>query len=481
MASREVWDDLGAAKTSALARLKDRATTRRAHAGPRGGVPPPNSAAASHAKNDAYMTNFAEGMRALGLDDAGVAPEEPPEIKRPTQRKTWTIPAHDDKPAPRAQRSGAAAAPGRFDAARWLKGPLDAAGTEVDLSDRPIMCGSTAGDRVVLGCSDHALYEVDAITGRRTRALYTKRYGHAEWVTCVSHCPDGRVVSGGMDSKLCVWDARGVKCTDLLGHAGSVSDVKVPPSGAVAVSSSYDKTVRVWPLSVRGMRDGTGAVLKAHRAPVLTLDVRDDVAASGSRDGELVAYDLAASAPLDRASAHGGHVTAVAFRQHSGASDDAAELFTGGQDGFVRAWDLRAGLASPVGQAGAHRASDGGSGAVGLFAQAPTRNLLVSGGADGAANVFDTRQLSSPVATLRSHADFLYSITVVADRVLATGDGRGEVHFADLAAAADDAPPAYALGAGRNAVRYMGATASSDALVCAGDDGNALVYRYAIG
>lgn len=32
--------------------------------------------------------------------------------------------------------------------------------------------------------------------GRKTRTLYTKTFGHKEWVTCVTHAPDGRCISG---------------------------------------------------------------------------------------------------------------------------------------------------------------------------------------------------------------------------------------------------------------------------------------------
>ena len=31
---------------------------------------------------------------------------------------------------------------------------------------------------------------------------YTKQYGHTEWVTTVAHLDDGKVISGGMDSKV---------------------------------------------------------------------------------------------------------------------------------------------------------------------------------------------------------------------------------------------------------------------------------------
>ncbi len=119
--------------------------------------------------------------------------------------------------------------------AGWWQGPIDPEGFLFDASDRnvskiqhlfcllfffsvtTILCMSLFGDRCVIGSADHALKEFDVSTGKETRTLYhyniyallrltnhiyTKRYGHTEWVTTVTHLDDGRVLSGAMDSKV---------------------------------------------------------------------------------------------------------------------------------------------------------------------------------------------------------------------------------------------------------------------------------------
>jgi WD40 repeat protein len=53
---------------------------------------------------------------------------------------------------------------------------------------------SVLGSEAVVGSSDHALYTVDLDTGRKRRTLYGKTAGHTEWVTCVAHLPDGRIL-----------------------------------------------------------------------------------------------------------------------------------------------------------------------------------------------------------------------------------------------------------------------------------------------
>ena len=50
------------------------------------------------------------------------------------------------------------------------------------------------------------------------RELFGKKYGHKEWVGTCAYTPGGRVISGGMDSMVCYWDAKAVKCDHFMGH-----------------------------------------------------------------------------------------------------------------------------------------------------------------------------------------------------------------------------------------------------------------------
>jgi WD40 repeat protein len=84
-------------------------------------------------------------------------------------------------------------------------------------------------------------------TGKQTRQLYNKRYGHTDWVTSVGFLADGRVLSASMDKRLCLWDRSIVKCSDLQGHNGSISKVQVDDRN-VAISASYDSQLLVWNL-----------------------------------------------------------------------------------------------------------------------------------------------------------------------------------------------------------------------------------------
>lgn len=102
-------------------------------------------------------------------------------------------------------------------ARQWYKQPINPDGILCDSSDRNVLCMDLLKNTFVLGNADHALYEYD-LTGKKRRTLYTKTSGHEEWVTCCCYLPDGRIASGAMDKKICLWPSGGTRCFDLIFH-----------------------------------------------------------------------------------------------------------------------------------------------------------------------------------------------------------------------------------------------------------------------
>lgn len=76
-------------------------------------------------------------------------------------------------------------------------------------------------------------------------------------ISAVAHLPDGRLLSGGGDGKLCLWPRApssipSATCQDLDGHASAVSQLAAVPGSRLAFSAAYDGTVRacfegLWP------------------------------------------------------------------------------------------------------------------------------------------------------------------------------------------------------------------------------------------
>lgn len=311
--------------------------------------------------------------------------------------------------------------------------------------------------------------------------MYNKRYGHAEWVSDVKFLPDGRLVSAGVDNKLCLWAAKGATCVDLVGHTASVSVVDVSSSGRLVVSGSYDRTVRVWSSSGGELVKFAGG----HSGPVLCMTMLPGYVVSGGRDSLVMLWDLASGKLSRKITGHKGHVTSCEwFPGGSGGASAAGAasgvlVATGAQDGHVRIWDMRA--KGCVANLPSH-ASTMGSGAVGAIqstAMAPSvrgalgSDLLVSMGADKAIVTTDVRTLKQ-VHRIEHHKEFIFSL-YLAGPLAFSGDAAGMVMVHDLS---DDGRLLYGLGANRGAVRCLGGSPTGDTLVTAGDDGCALVFQF---
>ncbi|GLD96624.1 hypothetical protein PINS_up005307 [Pythium insidiosum] len=374
-------------------------------------APPRHSAATAHRQNDAYLDAFDAAHEEL-MQRHGKKATAPTMIDDTNKRAPSSAKQHAVRdletasPAPELGHGDLSGA--------WLRGPAAPEGTVHSVSAQPLLCMSVSRDQreIVVGSSDHALYTIplgggSTRGGSRGRTLYAKKFGHAEWVTTAAYLPDGRILSGGMDSKLCLWDATGVKCEDLVGHSGSVSLLSVL-SPELAISASYDKTVRLWNVSRKASsRQRDAGVVKVGAAPILALSAFGSAqAVTGDRDGAVHVVDLVETKVLRKLpNAHKGHTTSVLASRF----DDCTTAFSGGQDGVVKVWDLRQKAATPAHAVELHiDRKSGKAGAVGFLEEpADDSNVLLTGGADGTIKVLDKRASLRP-AVLVQRAPRLY-------------------------------------------------------------------------
>jgi len=91
--------------------------------------------------------------------------------------------------------------------ASWFKGPSSDIPME-PRHDRQILTldMDARGESIVCGSADHGLNVYNMKSGKRTRVLFNKRFGHTDWVTTCAILNDGRIVSGSMDKRLCLWE-----------------------------------------------------------------------------------------------------------------------------------------------------------------------------------------------------------------------------------------------------------------------------------
>ena len=215
-------------------------------------------------------------------------------------------------------------------------------------------------------------------------------------------------VSGGGDGTVRVWDLRtGTARGQLTGHSSDVTAVAVGAIDGVpvAVSGGSDGTVRVW-----DMRTGTarGEPLTGHTRPVKALAVGEvdgcPVAVSGGGDGLVRVWDLrAGTARGEPFAAHSPDVGGLPVEEVAripelvamagvtalavGEVDGCPVAVSGGGDGLVRVWDLRAGSAR--GEPLTGHIYDVAAVTVGEVDGTPV--AVTSDGVDGTVRVWDLR------------------------------------------------------------------------------------------
>eukprot|EP00928_Gymnodinium_smaydae_P008310 TRINITY_DN1302_c0_g2_i1.p1 TRINITY_DN1302_c0_g2~~TRINITY_DN1302_c0_g2_i1.p1 ORF type:complete len:501 (+),score=129.31 TRINITY_DN1302_c0_g2_i1:85-1587(+) len=192
---------------------------------------------------------------------------------------------------------------------------------------------------------------------------------------------DAKVVSGGMDSQVILFDAKKEKCTQKLsGHSKKVLSVAFHPTEKVVLSASQDKTARVWASGdADGMSGYTCAhVIKRHSADVTSLSLHplgdyfltasldkswaihelstgrcvrhvqdqespyacmkfhpDGLLAAGCMEKNVAVYDVKAQNVVATLQGHEGDVKDITF------SENGYYLASASTDGTVKLWDLR--------------------------------------------------------------------------------------------------------------------------------------------
>ena len=453
-----------------------------------------NAPAAAHAPRQQQAAPPARSAASSAARPAAAA--------RPASYSSATHDSYDDEPAasrPAQQHSDAHSSHSRSShhtagAAHWLHTePVTVAVDPATASDRPLYCLAVneRNGSFVVGGASHSLYVFDLASAALRRELYSKQSGHTEWVTCCATLADGRVLSGGMDSKLVLWASSGPRGVDLLGHTGSISKLAVDARD-IGVSASYDRTIRVWSLNARQPRE-----LHAMKAtgPITALDWHNSAVLSGSREGQLALWDVNTGACVRNLSPSGTAqiltaqfgsiergVAASASTQESqakgvGQPQSGAEwlVAAGGADGSLRLYDLRA--ESCIFQ---KRLSAGNPGSVTDVAFGMGR-LAVSL-SDGVASLLDARAGFKTVAVLGGHRAPLQALRFAPNNsdVIVSAASNGWVAVHDVSEPTESKiDAAYAMGlttAGGINAMHVG----NDRVVVAGDDGQPVILQYGV-
>jgi len=219
----------------------------------------------------------------------------------------------------------------------------------------------------------------------KSAASHSPHQSTAPGILCVDvhKTDDNRVVTGGVDNQVILFDAgKGKMAQKLLGHTKKVTSVVFHPSKDVVVSASQDASARVWTCTDASNWQAPytcAHTVKTHKAEVTDLSIHplgdyfvtssldkswclhdlsvgrtvrhvQDLAtgyncmklhpdglilAGGTEEKTVAVWDIKDQVTVATLQGHEGDVTALSF------SENGYYLATASKDGTVKLWDLR--------------------------------------------------------------------------------------------------------------------------------------------
>jgi uncharacterized protein with WD repeat len=123
------------------------------------------------------------------------------------------------------------------------------------------------------------------------------------------------------------------KSTTIAAHSGTVRSVNFASNGRMLMSSSDDKTIKVWALPTQRFM----FTLSGHSNWVRTAQFSPDcrLSVSGSDDKSMRVWDIQSKRLLRSYDEHGGVINSVAFHP------DGTCVASAGTDKVIKVWDIR--------------------------------------------------------------------------------------------------------------------------------------------
>jgi WD40 repeat protein len=237
---------------------------------------------------------------------------------------------------------------------------------------------------------------------------------HAGWVRYVAFSPDGRsIASCSYDRSIKIWDVAKIPdfseksgicqqsgiCTHTLtGHQQPVSSIAFSPDGQQLVSSSFDKTIKLWDIN-------NGKCLKTllgHNSRIWTVAFHPNgqQLASGSDDNNTKIWDLKQGRCINTIVGHTNTILSLNL------SSGGCYLASGNEDNNIKIWDIK--------QETIIQSLCGHTDRVWSVKFSPDDRLLVSGSADNTIKLWDWK-IGDCLQTFTGHKSWVWRVVFSPD------------------------------------------------------------------
>ncbi|MBD2211233.1 AAA-like domain-containing protein [Nostoc linckia FACHB-104] len=241
--------------------------------------------------------------------------------------------------------------------------------------------------------------------------------GHTGSVNNANFSPDGKyIVTTSRDKTAKVWDKEGKLLATLTGHTGSVNNANFSPDGKYIVTTSEDKTAKVWDKEgklLTTLTGHTGSVNNANFSPdgkYIVTTSRDKTAKVWYREGNLLTTLI-------------GHTSSV---NNVNFSPDGKYIVTASRDKTAKVWDKEGKLFSTL---------TGHTSSVNNANFSPDGKYIVTASADSTAKVWDRE--GKLLTTLTGHKIYVnnanfspdgkYIVTTSEDKTAKVWDKEGKL------------------------------------------------------
>ena len=262
-----------------------------------------------------------------------------------------------------------------------------------------VLASDARYDSLVSGAADGRVKVWDWASGMLRMTLPDTR--RLDEVTGVALSADGtRALTAGADGLIEFWDLERRQRLHRISardHRG-VHTIAMSGDASLAVSGSRDPDLLVWDLQTAALRHS----MQGHTEAVTSVALSADgaIAVSGSDDCTVRLWDIRAATLTHTLTGHSAGVNAVAI------SADGTQVLSGSTDQTVRWWDATNGACL--------KTLRGFGTGVTSVALAAGEARALSGASDGRVVLWDLA-VGSALATLPGHSDAVSAVTLSAD------------------------------------------------------------------